>query len=259
VPTTKKSSGGNVLVISQNESFIAPVVAELKNAGYTPQALANLDEAATCIRQHDLAGVVIDEIVDFVPANEIADAFLYMAPRMQFVAMRPPTVGRPPRKTPAGAHIAATTSTPAEVVKLVGTRGRGRRAQAKPVPKDDLLALLSSPLLVDRKTFLHAAERYYLDVAITAASLKPRLAGAVTGDSIASAYRLLGEHDIDCGLSAGAKRGRRRKPPKPPKKAKRKRGRKAKRGRRRTRTAAPEASKPAVRRPRTPKKTQPAA
>ncbi len=199
-----------ILVVSENGEFSKSVVKAVKANKCKAIEVDKLADAFHEVRTKDVHGVIIDTSIQFVPGHEVADALIGISPRLRCVALRPRQVGRPPRNTPSGAFVLYSDEEKGEMVKLAASSGRGRRAAFR-LPPEQLEELLEKPLAVSRKTFLDAADVYYLKAATVAASVKPRLVAAIAEDSLASAYRLLDEYEIPYGLSAGARPYRRKK------------------------------------------------
>ena len=199
-----------ILVVSENEDFSKSVAKAVK-ANKCKSILVNkLADAFHEVRTQDVHGVIIDTSVQFVPGNEVADALIGISPRLRAVALKARQVGRPPKNTPAGAFVLYADEDMNEMVRLATSSGRGRRPAFK-LPPTELEGLLEKPLAVSRKTFLDAADVFYLKAATTVAAVKPRLVAAIAEDSLASAYRLLDEYEIPYGLAAGARPYRRKK------------------------------------------------
>ena len=208
---SKKQNDKLVLVVTSNDKFLAGLRKALKASGYSWTRAKSLASALDKVRSQSFVGAVVDTFVEWVPGLEVADAMRSVAPYLHCVALREPIVGRPPVKSPLGTRITSESSSADTIVDLLGKRGRGRRKSSKPEPKESFEAIIDAPLQLERKAFLEAADKFYLNCAIDASSVKPRLAAAVAGDSVASVYRLLDEYGINYGRAAGARMGRRRK------------------------------------------------
>ncbi len=208
---SKKVKGDLVLVVTTNDQFVAGLRKELRSKGYKYTKAASLAGALEKIRQQNFFGAIVDTFIEWVPGLEVADAMRAVAPDLHCVALRERVVGRPPVVTPRGSRIISEDRDSAAIVALLKKRGRGRRRPSKPEPEETFESIIETPLQLERKAFLEAADKFYLNSAIDACSVKPRLAAAVAGDSVASVYRLLEEYGITYGRAAGAKMGRRKK------------------------------------------------